>query len=95
MSIESTTYTQARATLAALCDQVTSTREPVLIRRRNGDDVALVSAEELSSLMETAYLVRSPRNARRLLAALSRAVNEDLPPSSVEELRLELGLGET
>ena len=94
MSIESTTYTQARATLAALCDQVTSTREPVLIRRRSGADVALISAEELSSLMETAYLLRSPENARRLLAALSRAMNEDLPPSSVEELRSELGLGE-
>ena len=95
MSIESTTYTQARATLAALCDQVTSTREPVLIRRRNGADVALVSAEELASLMETAYLLRSPKNARRLLAALSRAADEDLPPSSVEELRSELGLGAT
>ncbi len=94
MSTRSTTYTQARANLAALCDQVASTREPVLIHRRGGEDVALVSAEELASLMETAHLLRSPRNARRLLDALARAVSEDLPPGSVEELRVELGLEE-
>lgn len=94
MQVDSTTYTQARAKLATLCDQVASTREPVLIRRRNGKDVALVSAEELASLMETAHLLRSPKNARRLLKALSRAVERDLAPSSVENLRAELGLGE-
>ena len=44
-----TTYTQARAELAALCDEVASTREPVIIRRRNAEDVALVSADELAS----------------------------------------------
>jgi len=88
-----TTYTTARATLAALCDQVSSTREPVIIRRRDADDVALISVEELESLLETAHLLRSPRNAERLLAALSRAQTGDLPPSSIEELRNELGLG--
>ncbi len=93
MPADSTTYTDARANLAALCDQVASTREPVLIRRRNGADVALVSAEELASLIETAHLLRSPKNARRLLAALSRAIGQELPPSSVEDLRAELGLG--
>ena len=94
MHVDSTTYTQARAKLAALCDQVTSTREPVLIRRRNGEDVALVSAEELVSLLETVHLLRSPKNARRLLTALSRAAEQELSPSSVDELRAELGLGE-
>jgi len=88
-----TTYTTARATLAARCDQVSSTREPVIIRRRDADDVALISVEELESLLETAHLLRSPRNAERLLAALSRAQTGDLPPSSIEELRNELGLG--
>ena len=87
-----TTYTQARAALATLCDRVASTREPVIIRRRNAEDVALVSAEELSSLMETAHLLRSPKNAQRLLAALARAQNQELPPSSVDQLRRELGL---
>ena len=65
-----TTYTQARAELAALCDEVASTREPVIIRRRNAEDVALVSADELASLLETAHLLRKTPNAfSRLLTA--------------------------
>jgi len=88
-----TTYTTARATLASLCDTVSSTREPVIIRRRNAEDVALVSAEELESLMETAHLLRSPKNAERLLKALTRAQSQELRPSTVDELRRELGLG--
>ena len=87
-----TTYTQARAELASLCDEVASTREPVIIRRRNAEDVALVSADELASLLETAHLLRSPKNAARLLAALNRAQSQELPPSSVAGLREELGL---
>jgi antitoxin YefM len=89
-----TTYTQARAAFASLCDEVTSTREPVIIRRRNAEDVALVSADELASLLETAHLLRSPKNAERLLAALNRAQNQTLPSSSIEDLRKELGFGQ-
>lgn len=89
-----TTYTNARATLAALCEEVASTREPVIIRRRNAPDVALVSADELASLIETAHLMRSPKNAQRLLAALNRAQAGELPPSTVEDLRKELGLAQ-
>ena len=88
-----TTYTSARATFAALCDEVASTREPVIIRRRNAEDVALVSADELESLVETAHLLRSPKNAQRLLDALLRAQRQELAPSSVEDLRRDLGLG--
>lgn len=89
-----TTYSSARASFAALCDEVASTREPVIIRRRNAEDVALISADELESLLETAHLLRSSKNAQRLLDALSRAQRQELPPSSVEELRKDLGLGE-
>ena len=89
-----TSYSNARATLATLCDEVSSTREPVIIRRRNAADVALVSAEELESLLETAHLMRSPKNAERLLKALARAGSQDIRPSSIDRLRAELGLGE-
>ena len=88
-----TSYSNARATLAALCDEVASTREPVIIRRRNAEDVALVSAEELESLLETAHLLRSPKNAERLLRAMARAVGREIRSSSIDELRAELGLG--
>jgi antitoxin YefM len=87
-----TTYTDARARLAALCDHVASSREVVIIRRRSAEDVALVSAEELESLLETAHLLRSPRNAQRLLSAIRRAQAQETPPSSVAELREKLGL---
>jgi antitoxin YefM len=88
-----TTYTHARANLAALCDAVASTREPILIRRRGAEDVALVAEAELRSLMETAHLLRSPKNAQRLLTALVRAQGRELPGETVEALRREFGLG--
>lgn len=90
-----TTYTNARATLAALCDQVTSTREAVIIRRRNAADVAMIAADELESLLETAHLLRSPRNAERLLTALARARSSEVPASTVEALREDLGLAQS
>jgi antitoxin YefM len=90
-----TTYSQARARLAALCDEVTANREVVIIHRRGAEDVALISAVELSSLMETAHLLRSPKNAKRLLTALARAQHHTVAPQSVKELRREVGLGET
>lgn len=61
MSIQ-TTYTSARANLAKLFNEVTQNREIVIIRRRGAEDVA----------KETAHLLRSPRNAKRLLEALGR-----------------------
>jgi len=48
---------------------VADTREPYIIERRNGENVALISEAELSSLLETAHLLRSPRNAQRLASA--------------------------
>jgi len=91
MTIE-TTYTHARANLSALCEEVTANCEVVIIHRRGAEDVALVSAAELTSLMETAHLLRSPKNAKRLLTALARAQKRTLLPQSVEELRREVGL---
>ena len=92
--VTQTTYTQARARLASLLDEVANNRDVVVIRRRDREDVALVSAAELSSLMETAYLLRSPKNAKRLLTALARARGRKLKPMSLAELRREVGLDE-
>lgn len=86
------TYTRARAHLAALCDDVASGREVLIIHRRGAEDVALISAAELRGLTETAHLLRSPRNAARLLRALERARGKSVPPSSVKALRREVGL---
>jgi antitoxin YefM len=87
-----TTYTHARANFARLCNQAASSREPVIIRRRGAADVALVSADELRSLLETAHLLRSPKNARRLLTAMRRSRRAKLVTSSPAELRRDAGL---
>ncbi len=88
------TYTQARDTLARLLDEVTQNREIVIIKRRGGEDTALIAADELSSLIETAYLLRSPANAKRLLEALGRALKNEGQPLTTDTLRSEVGLGE-
>ena len=87
-----TTYTSLRERLASVLDQVSDDREVVIVRRRGARDVALIPADELASLMETAYLLRSPANAKRLLAALRRAKHGKGKPEPVEKLRREMGL---
>lgn len=87
-----TTYAKAVANLAGLCDQVTADRDIVLISRRGADDVALVAASELSGLFETAHLLRSPKNARRLMTALQRATSRRGRVETVSQLRQELGV---
>ncbi len=82
-----TTYTQARDGLAKLLDQVTHNREVVVIKRRGEEEVAMIAASELTSLLETAYLLRSPANAERLLSALGRALKNEGNPQSLDELR--------
>ena len=68
-----TTYTQAHANFASLCNEVTSNRKVVIIQRNGAESVALLAESELSSLLETAYLLHSPANAERLLTALVHA----------------------
>ncbi len=67
---EQISYSKARAEFARICSKVAEDSEVVYISRRNKADVALISAEELSSLLETAHLLRSPKNAQRLLTSL-------------------------
>ena len=66
MSIQ-TTYTDARARFAALCDAATTNRETIMIQRRGAEDVALIAADELESLQETAHLLRSPKTPAAFL----------------------------
>jgi antitoxin YefM len=92
MPIE-TTYTRLRDNLATVLDQVVADQEVVIVRRRGSPDVALIPAGELAGLMETAHLLRSPANAKRLLSALRRAERRKGLPSTVERLRREMGIG--
>ena len=89
------TYTRAQARLASLLDQVTKNREVVVIRRRGAEDVALIAADELAGILETAHLLRSPKNARQLLSALNRARKGTGIPQTIDELRREIGFEQT
>lgn len=89
-----TTYTQLRQNLACILDQVSDQQQTVIVRRRGSRDVALIAARELAGLMETAHLLRSPENARRLLSALHRAERGKGKAATVLELRREIPGGE-
>ena len=89
------TYSQARQSLKSLLDHAVQDREIVMVRRRQGEDVALVAAEELESLLETAHLLRSPRNAERLLQALHRSqAGQELVSVDLDRLEADLDLSD-
>jgi len=93
VTLTETTYTNLRQSLASVLDRVANDREVVVVRRRGERMVAMVPADELMSLIETAHLLRSPKNAKRLLTALRRSVSRKGKPEPLEKLRREMGLG--
>ena len=68
--MDAITYTAARANLASTMDRVCNDHETLIITRNGGQSVVMLSLEDFKSLEETAYLLRSPTNAKRLLAAV-------------------------
>ncbi len=87
-----TTYTALRENLASYLDRVVDEREVVVVKRRGAPDVAIIAADELAGLEETAYLLRSPANARRLLESLRELDRGKGTKTTVEELRRSVGL---
>jgi antitoxin YefM len=65
-------YSESRARYAEVLDSVVDDREEIVITRAGHEPVVIVSLEDYESLKETAYLLRSPENARRLLGAIDR-----------------------
>jgi antitoxin YefM len=82
-----TTYSQAREQLKTLMDRAVDDREVIVVRRRTGGDVAMIAADELQSLVETAHLLHSSKNSERLLTALARARTESVKPTSLADLQ--------
>lgn len=68
--MDAITYTAARANLASTMDRVCNDHEALIITRNGEQSVVMLSLEDFKSLEETAYLLRSPANAKRLLAAV-------------------------
>lgn len=69
--MDAISYTAARANLAKTMDRVCDEHEPLIITRNGETSVVMMSLEDYKALEETTYLLRSPRNARRLLEAIS------------------------
>jgi antitoxin YefM len=93
MSIE-VSEREAAAQFPALMARAVADREVVLVRRPAGEAVALIAADELSGLLETAHLLRSPRNAERLLGALERARTARLEPVTLAAVQHDVGLSD-
>jgi len=88
-----TTYTSLRENLASVMDRIVNDREVVVVRRKGDQRIAMIPADELSGLLETAHLLRSPKNAQRLLDALNTVRRKTTKRQSIDKLRQELGLG--
>ncbi|TWU00261.1 Antitoxin RelJ [Botrimarina colliarenosi] len=90
MAIE-TSYSDARVRFASLLDEVVLNQEVVIINRRGKEAVAMIAASELSGLVETVHLLRSPKNGQRLLSALEQVQTTNSNSSSLDKLRRDLG----
>ena len=92
---DSVTYIHARNDLASLLDRVSNNKEIVLIERRNKPDVALISKDELNSLLETVYLLLQAANAEELFKAIEESQQMDkatIEPQSIKDLCEDLGI---
>jgi len=79
------TYSESRARYAETLDSVVNDREEVIITRAGHDPVVIVSLDEYQSLRETAHLLRSPANARRLLDSIDQLENGAGTPRDLAE----------
>lgn len=69
--MDTITYTSARGNLAKTMKKVCDDHSPVIITRKTAQPVVMMSLEDFEALEETAYLLRSPKNARRLLESIA------------------------
>jgi antitoxin YefM len=103
MTSSEISYTEAQSNLSILLDRVADSKDIIIVKRDGTDkNVALIAETDLSSLLETVYLLRSPANATRLHRAIDRAKQRDLqgyshlepenPSQSISALCEELGI---
>jgi antitoxin YefM len=103
MTSSEISYTKARNNLGMLLNRVADNKDIIIVNRDGKDkNVALIAEEDLSSLLETVYLLRSPANAARLHSAIDRAKKRDIegyldsdlenPAQSISVLCEELGI---
>lgn len=92
-SYEITSPTEARNGFFQLLDKVVENHQVFIINRREGENVALISESDLTSLVETVYLLRNPANGRRLLDAIAQSKSGEIKPQTIEQLGQEMEIG--
>jgi antitoxin YefM len=92
IAMDQYTYSELRANLKSALDRAVEDHVVIVVERARGGDAVLMSREDYESLNETAYLLRSPANAQRLLAANSRAKSKRKSFKSIEPLKNAVGL---
>ncbi len=85
-------YSQALTQFDEICDRVIAEKDFVILERGDRESVALISAKELTSILETLHLLKSPKNAIRLFEALEEADSRTVLPKTLNELQQEVGL---
>ncbi|MEJ2588540.1 MAG: type II toxin-antitoxin system prevent-host-death family antitoxin [Deltaproteobacteria bacterium] len=73
--MEAITYTAARQNLAKTMERVCRDRAPVIVTRKSSNSVVIISLEDFEALEETAYLLRSPKNTKRLIESIAQLEN--------------------
>jgi len=85
-------YSRLQGNLQWTCDRVCHEHEPILVERGEGKNIVLLSEQDYASLAETAYLMRSCANARRLTEAMHRPRSEQIAFTDTNELKNAVGL---
>ncbi len=75
--MEAITYTAARQNLSKTMEKVCRDRAPMMITRKSANSVVMMSLQDFEALEETAYLLRSPKNTRRLIESIAQLENGD------------------
>jgi antitoxin YefM len=74
--MEAITYSHTRQHLAEIMNKVGEDRAPILITRQSGNPVVMISLQDFNALEETAYLMRSPKNAKRLVESIEQLASK-------------------
>lgn len=83
--MDAITYTQARKNFTQTMNRVCKDHAPLIITRQAEEPVVMISLEDYNSIEETLYLLRSPRNAQRLLEALQQAERKEFVKKTLIE----------
>ena len=83
--METISYTAARNALATTMSKVCQDHVPIIITRNNADSVVMMSLEDFNAIQETAYLLRSPKNAERLRESIKQAEDNQLKQQGLIE----------